>query len=183
MENGEWEFPSLSACGKNLCSIHTLGFEVRFLIHHALFVVWIPGERNNPRWKLVKPFTRSFLHSPFSNLWEWALHHSRRACHIPIPHSPRMGRKRCDNPYWSSRESPCTLCTDYWFPRLRNLAVQFNSEPNLHGGCLGRERHTTYERSYLSFILSFIQRERFEIVCSSERGDPTFNVKLAEWNR
>jgi hypothetical protein len=42
MENGELTFLS-PACGKHLCSIHTLGFEVRFLIHFAPFVVWILG--------------------------------------------------------------------------------------------------------------------------------------------
>ena len=65
MENGEWELPLPPACGKSLCSIHMLGFELRCLIHHALFVVWIPGERRNPMWKIIKPFMRSFLRSPF----------------------------------------------------------------------------------------------------------------------
>ena len=47
MENENYPLPP--ACGKNLCSIHALGSEVRFLIHHALFVVWIPSEISNPR--------------------------------------------------------------------------------------------------------------------------------------
>jgi hypothetical protein len=63
MENGEWELPLPLACGKNLCSIHTLGFEVRCLIHHALFVVWIPGEKQ-PHVKNSKTFHEKF--SPFS---------------------------------------------------------------------------------------------------------------------
>jgi hypothetical protein len=44
--------------------------------------------------------------SPFSILREWALRHSKRVWHIPILHSPRIGRKRCDNPYYGhpSRE-------------------------------------------------------------------------------
>jgi len=86
-------------CGKNLCSIHTLGFEVRCLIHQALFVVWILGERSNPMWKIINLPQEDFsiLHSPISNLREWALRHSRRACHVPILHSPRMERKSCDN--------------------------------------------------------------------------------------
>jgi hypothetical protein len=109
MENGEWELPLPPACGKNLCFIHTLGFEVRFLFHHALFVVWSLGERSNPKCKIIKPSTRSFLHSPFSNLWEWALRHSRRAYHIPILHSPRMGRKRCDNPYYEAEFTMCWI--------------------------------------------------------------------------
>ena len=41
MENGEWESPLPSTCGKHLCSIHMLGFKVCFVIHHAFFVVWI----------------------------------------------------------------------------------------------------------------------------------------------
>jgi hypothetical protein len=39
MENDNYHFPP--ACGKNVCSIHMLGFEVRFVIHHALYVVCI----------------------------------------------------------------------------------------------------------------------------------------------
>jgi hypothetical protein len=34
-----------------------------------------------------------------SILQEWALRHSRRGCHVTILRPPRMGRKRCDNPY------------------------------------------------------------------------------------
>ena len=43
MENGEWrmEITHESTCGKDLCFVHMLGLEVRFLIHHAHFVVWI----------------------------------------------------------------------------------------------------------------------------------------------
>ena len=44
-----------------------------------------------PLHKKLSPFSilhpwrrRSFLHSPFSSPREWALHHSRRACHVPI---------------------------------------------------------------------------------------------------
>jgi hypothetical protein len=63
MENEEWEIPLPSACGKNLRFIHTFGFEVRFLIHHALFVVWIPGESKQPKVKNNKTFHKKF--SPF----------------------------------------------------------------------------------------------------------------------
>ena len=36
----------------------------------------------------------------FSIFREWALRLSRRACHVPILRRLRMGRKRCDNPYY-----------------------------------------------------------------------------------
>ena len=53
--------------------------------------------RPSPR-SFLNPWRGNFIHSIFSILRKWALCHSRRACHIPILHSPRMGRKRCDNP-------------------------------------------------------------------------------------
>jgi hypothetical protein len=155
MENGEWELPLLPACGKNLCSIHTLRFEVCCLIHHALFVVWIPGERSNPMWKIVKPSTTSFLHSPFSNLQEWALRHSRRVCHIPILHSLRMGRKRCDNPYWKCMFVDFLIvcigppnCVHYWgieYHRELHVSSLHVLECSFHVGQVGHgkcEHHT-----------------------------------------
>ena len=47
----------------------------------------------------------------FSILWEWALRHSRRGCHDNILQPPKMGGKRCANPYcksisWSRRLRP-----------------------------------------------------------------------------
>ena len=44
-------------------------------------------------------FTRGGEEVRFSILQGWALHHSRRGCHFTILRPPRMGGKRCDNPY------------------------------------------------------------------------------------
>jgi hypothetical protein len=45
-------------------------------------------------------FTRGGEEVKFSILREWALRHSRRGCHVTILRPPRMGGKRCDNPYY-----------------------------------------------------------------------------------
>ena len=45
-------------------------------------------------------FTRWGEEVRFSILREWALRHSRRGCHVTILRPPRMGGKRCDNPYY-----------------------------------------------------------------------------------
>ena len=44
-------------------------------------------------------FTRRGEEVPSSILREWTLRPSRRGCHISLLLPPRMGRKRCDNPY------------------------------------------------------------------------------------
>jgi hypothetical protein len=68
-------------------------------IHHALFVLLIPGERSNPSHvknsttfhKKFSPFVEEKKVSSFSILGE------RATSPFCILHSPRMGRKRCDN--------------------------------------------------------------------------------------
>ena len=135
MKNGEWELLLPHACGKNLCSIHSLGFEVHFVIHHALFVVCLSSIMHFLHLRKAF-FTRgekvfSILHSPKKGPLSL-----RRACHVPILRPRRMGRKRRDNPCLrSSRASHLCFGPTIWeVPKYPRRALHLSGSEARFGG-------------------------------------------------
>jgi len=67
----------------------------------------VTAMNRDPKWNLQ---TLKVFHSPFFTLrgeeWisqifgEWGLHHSRRACHVPILRRLRMGWRMCNYSYY-----------------------------------------------------------------------------------